>query len=59
MEEDNPQLDSYVATLCDSIANAHAADTLTVEATVQIFKHQFLKEGQTEIWNHTFEPTVQ
>jgi len=59
MEEDNPQLDSYVATVCDSIANAHAADTLTVEATVQIFKHQFLKEGQTEIWNHTFEPTVQ
>lgn len=59
LEEDNPQRDSHVATVCDSIANAHASDTLTVEAKVQILKHQFLKEGQTEIWNHTFLPTVQ
>ena len=59
LEEDNPQRDSHVATVCDSIANAHASDTLTVEAKVQILKYQFLKEGQTEIWNHTFLPTVQ
>ena len=59
LAEDVPAYDNYLATICDSIANAHAADTLTVEAKVQLFKHQFLKEGQTEIWNHTFLPTVQ
>ncbi len=59
LAEDVPAYDNYLATICDSIANAHAADTLTVEAKVQLFKHQFLKEGQMEIWNHTFLPTVQ
>lgn len=57
--EDVPEFDNYVVTVCDSIANACASDTLTVEAKVQIIKYQFLKEGQTEIWNHTFEPNIQ
>ena len=57
--EDDPTYDNYVATVCDSIANAHATDVLTVDAKVQVVKYQFLKEGQTEIWKHTFEPTVQ
>ena len=59
LEEDYAPYDNYLATVCDSIANAHAADSLTVEAKVQVVKHQFLKEGQTEVWNHTFVPTVQ
>lgn len=59
LDEDVPAFDNYIVTVCDSIANAHALDTLSVEAKVQIIKHQFLKEGQTEIWNHTFEPNVQ
>ena len=59
LDEDVPAFDNYIVTVCDSIANAHASDTLTVEAKVQILKYQFLKEGQTEIWNHTFEPTIQ
>ena len=57
--EDDPTYDTYVATVCDSIANAHATDVLTVEAKVQVVKYQFLKEGQTEVWKHTFAPTVQ
>lgn len=57
--EDDPTYDNYVATVCDSIANAHATDVLTVDAKVQVVKYQFLKEGQTEIWKHTFAPTVQ
>ena len=59
LEEDYPPYDNYVATVCDSIANAHATDVLTVEAKVQVVKYQFLKEGQTEVWKHTFAPTVQ
>ena len=59
LEEDYPPFDTYVATVCDSIANAHATDVLTVEAKVQVVKYQFLKEGQTEVWKHTFAPTVQ
>ena len=59
LEEDYPPYDNYVATVCDSIANAHASDVLTVEAKVQVVKYQFLKEGQTEVWKHTFAPTVQ
>ena len=59
LEEDYPPFDTYVATVCDSIANAHASDVLTVEAKVQVVKYQFLKEGQTEVWKHTFAPTVQ
>lgn len=57
--EDDPTYDNYVATVCDSIANAHATDVLTVEAKLQVVKYQFLKEGQTEVWKHTFAPTVQ
>jgi len=59
LDEDYPPYDNYVATVCDSIANAHATDVLTVEAKVQVVKYQFLKEGQTEVWKHTFAPTVQ
>ena len=52
--EDSEDYDRYVVYACDSIANAHAADTLAVDVTVGATKTEFLSRKVTTIWAKTF-----
>lgn len=44
---------------CDSIANAHAADTLVVDATVAVTKTGLFDQKVTTFWGRMFSPTIQ
>lgn len=57
--EDRQQNDTYIASACDSIAAAHASDTLAVQATVTVSKTGFLNNQVTEIWSRTFTVNVE
>lgn len=57
--EDRQENDTYIASVCDSIAAAHASDTLAVQATVTFSKTGFLNNQVTEIWNRTFTINVE
>lgn len=57
--EDSQANDTYIASACDSIAAAHASDTLAVQAKVTVSKTGFLNNQVTEIWNRTFTINVE
>jgi hypothetical protein len=46
--------EQYVIQLCDSIAQAHAKDTLAVEAVVKLSTVGLINNQEKEIWKHTF-----
>ena len=46
--------DLFIIGKCDSIANAHAADTLAVDATVIITKTGYLNKRVNKLWEKTF-----
>lgn len=52
--EDSQDYDRYVAYACDSIAAAHASDTLAVPALVVISKKGLLNNQVTTLWEKTF-----
>ena len=56
---DDLQYDRDVAYWCDSIANAHASDTLAVGALVVISKTGLLNNQETELWKKEFPINVQ
>ncbi len=55
---DDANYDAYVAYACDSIAAAHATDTLAVQAVVKVYKTGLLNKEATQLWGKTFEPNV-
>ena len=57
--EDRQENDTYIASACDSIAAAHASDTLAVQAKVTVSKTGFLNNQATEIWSRTFTINVE
>ncbi len=57
--EDSEDYDRYVAYACDSIASAHAQDTLAVQAVVTVSKIGFLNKEVTQLWTKTFPVTVE
>ena len=57
--EDSQANDTYIASTCDSIAAAHASDTLAVQAKVTVSKTGFLNNQVTEIWSRTFTVNVE
>ncbi len=57
--EDSQVNDNYIAHVCDSIAGAHASDTLAVQAIVTISKTGFLNKEVTQIWTRTFDANAE
>lgn len=57
--EDWDAYDKTIAHVCDSIANAHANDTLAVDVTVSAIKTGVLDKKVTTIWEKTFHANVQ
>ena len=56
-ENQNDEL--FLAAACDSIANAHASDTLAVKAQVTLSKTGFLNKEVTPIWTKTFNANIE
>lgn len=57
--EDLADYDRYVVYACDSIANAHADDTLIVDIKVAAIKTGFLNRQVTTIWEKVFPANFQ
>ena len=53
--EDNDRAVKYI---CDSIFNAHANDTLTVDITFAAYKRGFPDGENAEIWKKTKQPNM-
>ncbi len=57
--EDCQENDASITYACDSIATAHASDTLAVQATVTVSKTGFLNKEVTPIWTKTFNANIE
>ena len=57
--EDSENVDPYLVKTCDSIAAAHANDTLAVEAIVVLSKTGMLNGQVSEIWRKVFPANVE
>ena len=57
--QENQDDELFLAAACDSIANAHASDTLAVKAQVTLSKTGFLNKEVTPIWTKTFNANIE
>jgi len=57
--KENQNDETFLAATCDSIANAHASDTLAVKAQVTLSKTGFLNKEVTPIWTKTFNANIE
>ena len=46
--------EQYISHICDSISQAHASDTLAVEAIVKLSTIGLINNQEKQIWKHTF-----
>ena len=51
---EDDQFQQQVAHICDSVANAHANDTLAVDFNVWVNKTGLLNNQTSDVWSHTF-----